>query len=120
MTHLDITCPDWCAEDPKMHADELWDWGGVCIHRSDMVVVEDPVGATPEPLAVPRQCSPIPVWLAAVTTTDGRPQATPVLQIGDREHTFEQAELLAEVIARLVDEYRREEAIRASSAPGKA
>jgi hypothetical protein len=103
---LSITCPPWCTTSAQEHADDLWDFGGRCIHPTDFVSVFDPVGRTPAPLAEPIECSPFSVQLSSTTTPDGTSaQASPLILMDGSEHTLEQVVDLTGTLLSLVTLY---------------
>lgn len=100
-----ITCPDWCIVEADAHAADLWEMGGNCIHRGPDVDVVDTTGYQ-EPLQSLRLHQAIRLQLTAMTRPDGAESATPVIYIGEREHSIQQALDLAEAIKTMVETYR--------------
>ncbi len=102
---ITIVCPDWCIVPAEVHAADLWNTGGCCDHRSAERSIKDPTGYQ-EPLSEPRLYQDVRVQLTALTTPDGRPQASPVLYINDCEHSLEQAEAVFDAARDLITQYR--------------
>jgi hypothetical protein len=100
-----IVCPEWSEVDPEEHAANLWEMGGNVIHRSGGVWVDDPTGYC-EALEAPRMHERIVVEVTAMTRPDRRATTSPVVYIDDKEHSLEQAVLLSDVLASMVERYR--------------
>lgn len=102
---LEIVCPDWCDISPALHAADLWDMGGNCIHLSRDVEVPDPTGYC-EPLEDPRFHETVRIFLTSSARPEGRESASPILHIDGREHSIAQALALAEALTAMVATYR--------------
>ncbi len=104
-THsIDITCPDWCVEDPAHHAAELWNVGN-CIHRME-ATVEDRTGYH-EALAEPRFHDAVLVDLDSVTSPENRENTTPTVRLTHgAEMSVQQAEDLAKTLRKMIKRYR--------------
>lgn len=98
---VNITCPAWCDEDPGLHAGELLDWDGACLHRSREVLVQDPSGLQ-RGLEPPRPRPLVQLVLAAATQPNGRPVESPVVIMDGHELSIEQAEALAGALLEMV------------------
>ncbi len=105
---ISITCPAWCTVSPEHHAENLWNMGGVCIHHSAEVVVEDPTGHR-EGMEEPRFHQPMTVALTTETNPEGREVASPAVRVDGHECTVEQALKLADTIRRVVGAVQQEQ-----------
>lgn len=104
-THaIEITCPDWCVENPAHHAAELWNVGN-CIHQME-ATVKDTTGYH-EALAEPRFHDAVLVDLNSFTSPENRENTTPVVRLtSGSEMSVQQAEDLANSLLRMIATYR--------------
>ena len=105
-----ITCPDWCTVSAEDHANDLWNMGGVCIHRPAEVEVGDtPVARGP--LGELRPYSPVTVSFVTTTNPDGLEVEAPEFAIEGHDYSLEQFLALAEAIHSVVATYRNSGAV---------
>jgi len=102
--NIDITCPDWCVEDPAHHAAELWNVGG-CIHLMQ-ATAEDRTGYH-EALAKPRFHDAVLVDLHSFTSPENHEDTTPTVRLTHgSEMSVQQAADLAKALLQMIATYR--------------
>jgi hypothetical protein len=104
---ITITCPNWCTVTAEDHAADLWDMGGVCIHRAaEVEVVDTPV--VRGPMGEMRPYEPVTVTFVTTTNPEGREVEAPEFDINGHDYSLEQILSLAEAIQGAVTTYRAE------------
>lgn len=98
---VEISCPDWCEESAQYHADELWQQGGDCLHRAELIA-RDTTGYA-EALMEPRYYEPIDIALYVPTNPEGQLRATSTIIMDGRDMTLSQAGELRDALSSLLE-----------------